>query len=271
MSKDYSDYTYLKVEVGDDGIAMITLNRPEKLNAATSAGHAEMGRIWADLDADPRVKVSVVTGAGRAFSAGGDLAESDLTDTAKVTSTMEADAAIVRNMIRSTKPIVSAINGVAVGAGLAVALLADISIAGHSAKLIDGHTKLGVVAGDHGALYWPLAAGLAKSKMYLLLCDAVSGEEADRIGLVSMCVPDEELMDTAMTVAKRLAAGSQWAIQGTKRVLNTWLEQDLPIFEHSLGLEFASFFLPDSAEGIKAFVEKRQPDFPSSRLPKGDG
>jgi len=258
---DYSSYTYLDIEVQDDGIALVTLNRPEKLNAATAEGHDEMGRIWADLDADPRVKVSIVTGAGKAFCAGGDLGEADISDPAHVKRTMDSDAAIVRGLVRSTKPIVSAINGVAVGAGLAVALLADISIAGESARLIDGHTKLGVVAGDHAALYWPLTIGLAKTKKFLLTCETISGVEAERIGLVSDCVPDDQLMAEARKVAEKLANGSQWAIQGTKRVLNTWMEQNMPIFEHSLGLEFASFFLPDASEGIAAFREKRPPKF----------
>jgi enoyl-CoA hydratase len=265
VSNRYESYSYIDVSISEDGIALLTLNRPEKLNACTADGHDEMGRIWADLDSDPSVRVSVVTGAGKAFCAGGDLGESDLTDSAGVTRTINSDAAIVRGMVRSTKPIISAINGVAVGAGLAVALLADISVAGRSAKLIDGHTKLGVVAGDHAALVWPLACGLPRAKRYLLTCDTITGEEAERIGLVSECVADEELMPTAMALALRLSTGSQWAIQGTKRVLNTWLEKDLSVFEHSLSLEFTSFFLPDAAEGVGAFKEKRAPEFPSAK------
>lgn len=261
---NYDSYGYIDVKVDEAGVALLTLNRPEKLNACTADGHEELGRIWPDLDRDPDVKVSVVTGAGRAFCAGGDLQEADISNPAAVSRTLASDAAIVRGMVRSEKPIISAINGVAVGAGLAVALLADISVAAHSAKLIDGHTKLGVVAGDHAALVWPLACGLAKAKRYLLTCDPIPGPDAERIGLVSECVPDDELMATAMALATRLAEGSQWAIRGTKRVLNGWLEQDMAIFEHSLNLEFTSFFLPDAAEGVKAFTDKRAPRFPST-------
>ena len=264
---DYADYEFLRVERRDDGVVLITLDRPEVLNACDANGHDEMGRIWLDVDRDPLAKVALVTGAGRAFCAGGNLAKNDISDPAVVQATMEHDAAIVRNMTRSKKPIVSAINGAAVGAGLAVALLADISIASDKAKLIDGHTKLGVVAGDHAALIWPLLIGIARTKYYLLLCEGISGEEAAQMGMVSRCVPHDELMDAANDVATRLASGSQWAIQGTKEVINGWLQANQAIFEQSLGLEFASFFLPDAPEGVRAFVEKRAPDFPSARIP----
>lgn len=261
---DYAGYEFLNVERRDDGVVLVTLDRPEILNACDPSGHAEMGRIWADIDRDALAKVSVVTGAGKAFCAGGDLGKSDISQAANVQQTMEHDAAIVRGIVRSRKPIVSAINGVAVGAGLAIALLADISIASDRARLIDGHTKLGVVAGDHAALIWPLLMGLARAKYYLLLCESISGQEAAQMGMVSRCVAHDELMDTALGVAERLAAGSQWAIRGTKEVMNGWLTTNMPIFEHSLGLEFASFALPDAPEGIAAFREKRAPRFPSS-------
>jgi enoyl-CoA hydratase len=261
---DYSGYEFLNVERRDDGVVLVVLDRPEVLNACDAQGHGEMGRIWADIDRDPLAKVALVTGAGKAFCAGGDLGKSDISNAASVQETLEHDAAIVHGMVRSRKPIVSAINGVAVGAGLAVALLADISIASDRARLIDGHTKLGVVAGDHAALIWPLLIGMARAKYYLLLCEGIRGEEAAQMGMVSRCVPHDELMDTALDVAQRLAAGSQWAIRGTKEVMNGWLTEKLPIFDHSLALEFASFFLSDAPEGIAAFREKRAPRFPST-------
>jgi enoyl-CoA hydratase len=173
---------------------------------------------------------------------------------------------LVYNMINIRKPVVSAINGVAVGAGLAVALLADISIASENARLIDGHTKLGVVAGDHAALLWPLLCGMARAKYYLLLCESVSGKEAGEIGLVSRCVPHDELMKTAMGVAERLASGSQWAVQGTKQALNSWFKNNMSIFNESLALETASLLLPDLKEGQRAFAEKRAAQFPSSKV-----
>ena len=130
---------------------------------------------------------------------------------------------MVYNLINCSKPVVSAINGAAVGAGLVVAILADISIAANSAKLIDGHTKLGVAAGDHAAIIWPLLCGMAKAKYHLLLCEPVTGEEAERIGLVSLAVPDAELQTRALDVAVRLAEGAPNAIRWTKYALNNWL------------------------------------------------
>ena len=179
---------------------------------------------------------------------------------------MRRDRAIVHNMMNMRKPVVSAINGVAVGAGLAVALLADISVASEKAVLIDGHTKLGVVAGDHAALIWPLLCGMARTKYYLLLCERIDGREAATIGMVSRCVDHDQLMPTAMAIAERLAKGSQWAIQGTKQVMNNWLRVNAPIFDQSLAMEIASFSLPDAAEGVQAFREKRDPIFPSARI-----
>jgi enoyl-CoA hydratase len=262
---DYSGYEFLKIERLPNGVLGITLNRPETLNACTGAGHDEMGRIWLDFDKDPEARVALITGAGKAFSSGGDLKSANIKDQAHIMATMRRDSAIVHNMMNLKKPVVSAINGVAVGAGLSVALLADISIASEKALLIDGHTKLGVVAGDHAALIWPLLCGLAKSKYYLLLCERITGKEAADMGMVSRCVSHDELMPTATEVANRLATGSQWAIQGTKQVMNNWLRMSTPIFDQSLALEIASFFLPDAEEGVQAFREKRAPDFPSAR------
>jgi enoyl-CoA hydratase len=260
----YDRYTFLQCEQLDDGIMLVRFNNPEKLNATDHVGHREMSDIWRDLDEDPDVRVSIITGAGKGFCSGGDLRVSNLTEPAAIWKSMASDARIVHGMVASRKPIISAINGVAVGAGAAVAVLADISIAGESARLIDGHTKLGVVAGDHAALVWPLLCGLARSKYYMLTCETVSGQEAADIGLVSKCVPDNEVMTEAMRVAKKLTHGSQWAIQGTKRALNQWFVANMPIFEQSMGLEFASFMMGDVDEGINSILEKRPPNFQSS-------
>ena len=263
---DYSKYTYLKVELQKTGVLLVTMNRPEVLNACDNAGHHELGQIWLDFDSDPEARVALITGAGRGFCAGGDMREKITDDQANAKVVMRDAGNLVYNMINIRKPVVSAINGVAVGAGLAVALLADISIASENARLIDGHTKLGVVAGDHAALIWPLLCGMARSKYVLLLCESVSGKEAAEIGLVSRCVPHDELMKTAMGVAERLASGSQWAIQGTKQALNSWFKNNMSIFNESLALETASLLLPDLKEGQRAFAEKRAPQFPSSKV-----
>ena len=172
---------------------------------------------------------------------------------------------LVYNMINLDKPVVSAINGVAVGAGLVVALMADVSIIAETARFTDGHTRLGVAAGDHAAILWPLLCGMAKAKYYLLTADFIDGREAERIGLVSMCVPADQLMAKALDVAGRLAHGSQLSIRWTKRALNNWLRQAGPIFDQSLALEMLSFTHADVLEGVKALREKRAPAFPSAR------
>jgi enoyl-CoA hydratase len=158
--------------------------------------------------------------------------------------------------------VVSAIRGPAVGAGLVCGILADISIASKTARIIDGHTKLGVAAGDHAAIVWPLLCGMAKAKYYLLLCDQLSGEEAERIGLVSMCVEDADLDAKALEVATRLANGPQSAIRWTKYSLNNWLRQAGPAFDASLALEFLGFTGPEVKEGLQAYLDKRKPAFP---------
>ena len=168
---------------------------------------------------------------------------------------------LVYNVVNCSKPVVSAIHGPAVGAGLAVALLADISVAGRTAKIVDGHTRLGVAAGDHAVICWPLLCGMAKAKYYLLTCDALTGEEAERIGLVSLCVDDDEVQDKAMEVARKLVLGSPSAVSFTKLALNNWYRTAGPAFDASLALEFYGFGLPDVSEGVAAHREKRAPRF----------
>jgi enoyl-CoA hydratase len=165
-------------------------------------------------------------------------------------------------MIECDTPIVSAINGVAVGAGLAVALMADISIIDEAAKLTDGHTRLGVAAGDHAVAIWPLLCGMAKAKYYLLTSDFIDGREAERIGLVSKAVPADEVLPEALAIAERLALGPREATMLTKRALNHWLRQALPNFEASLAYEMLNFLGPEAAEGIAALRGRRSPDFP---------
>jgi enoyl-CoA hydratase len=140
-------------------------------------------------------------------------------------------------------------------------LVADISIATPGARIIDGHTKLGVAAGDHAVIVWPLLCGLAKAKYHLLLCEPLDGVEAERIGLVSLCVPEEELDDRALEIAGRLARGAQPALRHTKLALNNWLRLAGPAFDASLALEFLDMTGPDVREGIAALREKRPPQF----------
>jgi len=265
---DYPDFQHILFERREHGIVWLTLNRPEALNAADRRLHTELVEVWRTLDRDPTARVAVVTGAGRAFSAGGDLGmvENAYRHPEEIGRILDEARDLVYNMLRCDKPIISAINGPAVGAGLVVALLADISIAAESARLGDGHVRMGVAAGDHAAIVWPLLVGMAKAKYYLLTAEFIDGKEAERIGLVSLCVPDDELLAQAQAVAVRLATGPRHAIRYTKRALNQWLLQAGPIFDHSLALEMLGFFHEDMAEGVAALQEKR-----AARYPSGEG
>ena len=263
---DYSGYQHILIEKRE-GIATLTMNRPDVLNATNAKLHNELSRIWLDLGQDPEVRVALITGAGNAFSAGGDfdMIERSLGNADVVAKTMQEASDIVHNMINLDKPVVSAINGVAVGAGLAVALLADISIAAEDARITDGHIRLGVAAGDHASVIWPLLCGMAKAKYYLLTCDFLDGKEAERIGLVSLAVPADELMPKAMEVAEKLATGPQPAIRWTKKALNQWLRQAaITSFDYSLAMEMMGFFGDDVKEGLQALRERRAPQFPSA-------
>ncbi|HEY8481901.1 MAG TPA: enoyl-CoA hydratase/isomerase family protein [Spirillospora sp.] len=259
----YDAYERLKIDWAADGVLRVVLSAPGKLNAVDATGHRELAEIWRDADADDDVRAVLVRGEGRAFSAGGDLAmvEEMTTSHAARRRIMREARDIVMNVLNCSKPVVSAVQGPAVGAGLAVALLADVSVAGRTAKIIDGHTRLGVAAGDHAAIVWPLLCGMAKAKYYLLLNDVLTGEEAERIGLVSVCVDDEEVHDRALEIAGRLAAGPAEALAYTKHALNNWLRLAGPTFDASLALEFLGFTGPDVREGMAAVREKRPPRF----------
>ena len=260
---DYGDYQHILFERRDDGVLWATLNRPEVLNAANARLHTELVALWQTIDADPEARVVVVTGAGRGFSAGGDLqmVENAHRDYEEIVRILDEARDLVYNMLRCQTPVVSAINGAAVGAGLVVALLADVSIAAESARLADGHVRMGVAAGDHAAIVWPLLVGMAKAKYYLMTSDFVDGREAERMGLVSLCVPDAELVDKAQAVAQDLARGPQHALRFTKRALNQWMLQAGPIFDHSLALEMLGFFSEDMMAGIEALRNRQRPEF----------
>ncbi len=263
MSDRYARYTRLKLDYPHPRVLRITMNRPERLNATDSVMHNELGEIWRDIDADPDVNAVVLTGAGKAFSAGGDfdMIEGIISDPQIRAQNWKEARDLVYNVINCGKPIVSAIRGPAVGAGLVAGLLADVSIAAKDARIIDGHTRLGVAAGDHAAIIWPLLCGMAKAKYYLLLCDPLSGAEAERIGLISLAVDDAELDAKALEIAKRLAEGAPSAIRWTKYALNNWLRMAGPTFDASLALEFLGFAGPEPREGLASHREKRKPKF----------
>ncbi|NDY91363.1 enoyl-CoA hydratase/isomerase family protein [Ideonella livida] len=257
------DPTALRVDVYSDGVAELVLGPAGSMPTSDAAGHALMGALWPRLAAEPGLRAVLVRSEGKGFCAGGNFAlvqEMVGSEAARLRILREARD-LVQGMIDCDLPIVSAIHGAAVGAGAALALLADVSIAAHHAKIIDGHTKLGVAAGDHAAVIWPLLCGMAKAKYHLLTCAPLSGLEAERIGLVSLTVPDDELLSRAREVATTLAAGSPTALAWTKRSLNHWLRAAWPAFEHSLALEILGFAGADAREGVAALQDKRPPRF----------
>jgi enoyl-CoA hydratase len=266
MYDHYSDNVLF--ERRDNGVLIVTINRPDRMNSLTLPMFDELAEVWGDVNRDPHTNVVVLTGAGRGFCAGMDVREPDPTPEQTI-ELMESERKRLNNLLALDKPIISAINGAAVGYGLSAALLADISVAADDAILSDGHTKVGVVAGDHAALVWPLLVGLAKTKYYILTSRRLDGKEAERIGLVSLSVPKEEVLPKALEIADELARGSQQAIRWTKRSLNAgWITNAIPQHELSTALEMLNFFSPDYAEARQAFREGREPDFPSSRKAK---
>ncbi|MGQ0805736.1 MAG: enoyl-CoA hydratase/isomerase family protein [Actinomycetota bacterium] len=262
MADRYDDFPHLTFDRPEPGVLRVVLDGPG-LNAVDHAVHRELADVWLAIDRDPDVRVAMIAGAGKAFSAGGSFELiDDITQDYDVRTRVLREARdLVMNVIDCSKPIVSAIHGPAVGAGLVAALLADISVATRSARIIDGHTRLGVAAGDHAAICWPLLCGMAKAKYYLLTCEPMTGEEAERIGLVSLCVDDDQVQERALAIARDLAGGAQSAIRWTKHSLNHWYRMMGPAFDASLALEFYGFGGPDAVEGLAAHREKRPPRF----------
>jgi enoyl-CoA hydratase len=259
----HDDFPDLKFDQRDDGVLVIVINKPDSMNATDESLHRQLADVWREVSRDTAVRVAVITGAGSAFSAGGDLEmiESAVGDFAGASMLMREARDLVQGITDCEKPIISTINGVAVGAGLVVGLMADISIMSEDARFTDGHLRLGVAAGDHAALLWPLLCGLAKARYYLLTSEFVDGREAERIGLVSRCVPADDLMGEALRVATKLADGPQMALRWTKKAINGWLDLAGPIFEASLGYEMLCFMGEEAAEGVRALRQKRRPDF----------
>lgn len=258
----YARYTKLKFDRPHANVLRISMDNG-KMNSADKAMHGELADIWYDVDKDPTVNAAIITGTGTVFSAGGDfqMIEEMVQNFDDRARAWKESRDIVYNIINCSKPVVSAMRGVAVGAGLVCGLLSDISIATPDCRLVDGHTRLGIAAGDHAAIIWPLLCGMAKAKMYLLLCDPLNGTEAERIGLISMVAEDAELDQRAVEIAARLATGAQSAIRWTKYSLNNWLRQAGPTFDASLALEFMGLVSDDLQEGLHSHKEKRKPAF----------
>jgi enoyl-CoA hydratase len=260
LEKYAQQFPHLTFGEPASGVLEIIISNPKSRNAADANMHRDLAAIWRAIDVDDSVRAVLVRGEGGHFSSGGDfsLIEKMTSDEATLIRVWKEASDLVYNLINCSKPVVSAIRGTAVGAGLAIALLADISIAGRDVKILDGHTRLGVAAGDHSVIIWPLLCGLAKSRYYLLTNEPLTGEEAERIGLVARCVPDEAVYKTALEVAQKLAESSATAIRWTKHALNNWLRLAGPSFDASLALEFLGFKLSDVQAGLEAVRNRRK-------------
>jgi enoyl-CoA hydratase/carnithine racemase len=256
----FDGYTSLSFERPRPGVLLVLLDRPAQLNATDATLHTELARVWRDIESDGDSRAVVIAGRGDAFCAGGDLdlIEEQIGNFDVLVRTMDEARAIVGGALDSTKPVVAAVHGAAFGAGLALALLADVSIVATDAKLGDGHVRLGIAAGDHAVLLWPLLCGMAKAKYHLLTGAPLDGREAERIGLVSRCVPAADVLSEALDVAERLAASSPTAIRWTRVTLNHWYRAAMPAFESSLAHEMLGFFGPDVADGLARLRTKVQ-------------
>ena len=261
------DFPSLQFHAPEAGILELVMANKGRLNAATEGMHRDLALVWRTIDTDDAVRAVVIRGEGSNFSSGGDfdMIGRMIDDEATLIRVWKEASDLVYNLINCSKPVVSAIRGSAVGAGLAVALLADVSIAADNARILDGHTKLGVAAGDHAVIIWPLLCGLAKARYHLLTNKPLSGAEAERIGLIALAVPDAEVLETAFEAARTLAAGSSTAVRWTKHALNNWLRLAGPSFDTSLALEFLGFRLADVREGLAAAREKRRPAFDQNK------
>lgn len=249
----------------DGRVLTIMMNRPETLNAVNPLLHEEMAKVFFDAADDPDSDVIVLTGAGKAFSAGGDfdwLEQQAAGRREPFVNEAKSMRRIVMGLLDCPKPVIAKVNGDAVGFGASIALLCDIVIAADQARFADPHVKLGLVAGDGGALIWPQLIGFGKAKHYLLTGDAIGAVEAERCNLISFAVPAAELDDYVAKYAERLARGAQSAIRYTKSVTNIALRQLFSsVFEAGVAYEGLATYTADFEEAVRAVREKRRPSF----------
>jgi enoyl-CoA hydratase len=256
------------LEKHEAGVATLTLNRPERLNALNNELAVALNDALVRIAGDTNIHVVVLTGAGRAFCAGGDvkgMASGTLASASggKAERITAAEGRrIVQNMLDVEQPIIGAINGDAVGLGATLALLCDIIVASEKARFADTHVKVGVVAGDGGAVIWPLLIGPARAKEFLMRGHFVNGADAFKMGMVNYAVAPEQVMVKARELAQELADGPTYAIRWSKLAVNKWLKQQTNlILDASLAYEMVTFTTEDHREAARAFVEKRKPNF----------
>ncbi len=261
--KDYSSFKFIEIEF-DDGVATMTLNRPERRNAVHDPMHRELEDIFLEIGDDDDIRAIVLTGAGEAFCAGGDAESMDTGefDPSGPRIPFNGVRRLVNHVLDLEQPVVAAINGDAAGLGATLGLLCDVTYAAESARIGDTHVKLGLVAGDGGAIIWPALVGMARAKQYLFTGDWVSGSEAERIGLVNFALPVEEVLPQATAFARRLANGAPMAIRWTKYSMNKLLRDQMNLaLDSSMFLEAATMKTEDLKESARAFLEKRPASF----------
>jgi len=264
---DYSFYKRFKIEM-EDHLAIVTLNRPEARNAIDHQAHVELMRIFTDLSDDSQVFAILLTAAGDYFSVGGDvkgMKDRPAGDVAAEDMTVldySPARRIIHNLLDCDKPIVCAINGHAIGLAATIALFCDITVIAEDAKIADPHVRIGLVAGDGGASIWPMLIGPSRAKEYLMLGKALTGVEAERIGLVNHVAPRAEVYGKAHEIARELAGGATWAVRWTKASVNKWMKHQVNLVQDfSMALEIATFGTKDHQEAVSAFIEKRKPHF----------
>jgi enoyl-CoA hydratase len=245
-------------------VLTIVMNRPEVKNAANILMHRELSQVFADANRDPDSDILILTGAGDAFSSGGDIRSmrDKIADRSLWNDTVNEARALFYSILDLDKPLIARINGAATGLGATLAVYSDIAIAGESAIIGDPHVKVGLVAGDGGALMWPMLIGFQRAKELLMLGDAMSATDAARLGLISYCVPDHELDNKVQTLVNQLLKMPPFAVKGTKKAINHTLKQlALATFEYGVSLETQSQLTHDHSEAVNAFIERRAPNF----------
>jgi enoyl-CoA hydratase len=260
---DFNAYQHIKF-ARRGRVLEITLNRPEQLNAFNGALHAEMAQVFIDANNDPDSEVIVLTGAGRAFSAGGDLeaVKASWDDPTAFRETAREGKQIIFAQLDCEKPIIAKVNGPAIGLGASIALFCDVIFAADTAKICDPHVNVGLVAGDGGAVIWPQLIGYARAKEYLLTGDPITAPEAARLGLINHAVPAAELDERVNQFADRLAAGASNAIRWTKVSTNIGLKQLAhTIMDTCMSYEWLASKTEDHREAVNALLEKRKPVF----------